>query len=83
MIIQLCCTVLHGFVTLPLPRHSFFFCSCPSFLDEPREETLATQSTTSYEAVTKHIIRTQLDPFDNCLRPLNKKIKKVVNRHDH
>ena len=29
---------------LPLPRHSFFFCSCPSFLDEPREETLATQA---------------------------------------
>ena len=44
MIIQLCCTVLHGFVTLPLPRHLFFFCSCPSFLDEPREETLATQA---------------------------------------
>ena len=22
-----------------------FFCSCPSFLDEPREETLATQAT--------------------------------------
>ena len=22
----------------------FFFCSCPSFLDEPREETLATQA---------------------------------------
>ena len=21
-----------------------FFCSCPSFLDEPREETLATQA---------------------------------------
>ena len=33
------------FVPLPLPRHSFFFfCSCPSFLDEPREETLATQA---------------------------------------
>ena len=32
-------------VPLPLPRHSFFFCSCPSFLDEPREETLATQAT--------------------------------------
>ena len=31
---------------LPLPRHSFFFfCSCPSFLEEPREETLATQAT--------------------------------------
>ena len=41
-----------------------------------------TALTTRYEAVTKNIIRTQLDPFDNCLRPLNKKIKKVVNRHD-
>ena len=31
---------------LPLPRHYyFFFCSCPSFLDELREETLATQAT--------------------------------------
>ena len=30
---------------LPLPR-SFFFCSCPSFLNEPREETLATQAIT-------------------------------------
>ena len=29
----------------PLPRHSFFFCSRPSFLDEPREETLVTQAT--------------------------------------
>ena len=29
---------------LPLSRHSCFFCSCPSFLDEPCEETLATQA---------------------------------------
>ena len=36
-----------SFFPLPLPRHSFFFfCSCSSFLDEPREETLATQATT-------------------------------------
>ena len=34
-----------NFVPLPLPCHSVFFCSCPSFLDEPREETLATQAT--------------------------------------
>ena len=36
-----------SFYPLPLPRHSFLFsfCSCPSFLDEPREETLATQAT--------------------------------------
>ena len=32
--------------TLPLPRHSFFFCSCSSFLDEPREKTLDTQART-------------------------------------
>ena len=33
-----------SFVPLPLPSHSCFFCSCPSFLDEPCEETLATQA---------------------------------------
>ena len=35
-----------SFIALPLPRHSFFFFFCyrPSFLDEPREETLATQA---------------------------------------
>ena len=33
-----------SFFPLPLSRHSFFFRSCPSFLDEPREETLATQA---------------------------------------
>ena len=33
-----------SFVPLPLPHHYFFFCSCPSFLDEPCEETLATQA---------------------------------------
>ena len=27
-------------------KKKFFFCSCSSFLDEPREETLATQATT-------------------------------------
>ena len=37
---------LGSFFPLPLPRHSFFFffCSCPSFLDEPRQETLAPQA---------------------------------------
>ena len=34
-----------SFIPLPLPRHLFFFCPCASFLDEPREETLATQAT--------------------------------------
>ena len=28
----------------PSPVIHFFFCSCTSFLDEPREETLATQA---------------------------------------
>ena len=28
----------------PPPSFIFFFYSCPSFLDEPREETLATQA---------------------------------------
>ena len=35
-----------SFFPLHLPCHSFFFCSCASFLDEPREETLATQAKT-------------------------------------
>ena len=40
------CAKLRSFFPLPLPRHSFFFfCSSPSFPDEPREETLATQAT--------------------------------------
>ena len=30
-----------------------FFCSCPSFLDEPREETLATQATKSLKSLRK------------------------------
>ena len=29
----------------PSPVIHFVFCSCPSFVDEPREETLATQAT--------------------------------------
>ena len=38
----------------PPPFPSFmFFCSCPSFLDEPREETLATQATLSQEHMLK------------------------------
>ena len=32
------------FIPLPLPRHSFYFLLLPSFLDELREETLATQA---------------------------------------
>ena len=38
-------TVSHSTILSPPPPPSFiFFCSCPSFLDEPREETLATQA---------------------------------------
>ena len=29
-----------------------FFCSCPSFLDEPREETRATQATSIVTVIT-------------------------------
>ena len=44
---------------LSLPRHSFFFCSCQSFLDEPREETLAMQAIKSRivcRVVTRHYV---------------------------
>ena len=44
---------------LPLPRHSFFFCSCQSFLDEPREETLVTQAIKSrivFRVVTRQYV---------------------------
>ena len=35
-----------AFLSLPSPSSviPFFLCSCPSFLDETREETLATQA---------------------------------------
>ena len=38
------CAKVRAEASLPLPRHSLCFSSCPSFLDEPREETLATQA---------------------------------------
>ena len=41
-----------SFVPLPLPRHSFFFCSYPTFRDEPREETLATQASPDKSVTT-------------------------------
>ena len=34
-----------SFFPLPLPRHSFYFCSRPSFSRRTRAETLATQAT--------------------------------------
>ena len=41
-------SVSNRVITRPFPSPSpvihFIFCSCPSFLDEPREETLATQA---------------------------------------
>ena len=46
-----------SFVPLPLPRHSCFFCSCPSFLDEPREETLATQARLALACAAKEYPR--------------------------
>ena len=46
-----------SFISLPLRRHSFFFfCSCPSFLDEPREETLPTQATQAIFTLLKRTI---------------------------
>ena len=35
--------------SFPSPSPVIFFCSGPSFLDEPREETLATQATSHYK----------------------------------
>ena len=51
------------FVPLPLPRHSFFFCSCPSFLDEPREETLATQARGSRKGYLREYFFSFLPPY--------------------
>ena len=45
-----------SFISLPLRRHSFFFCSCPSFLDEPREETLPTQAIQAIFTLLKRTI---------------------------
>ena len=43
-----------SFFPLPLPCHSFFFLLLPQpqFLDEPREETLATQATVQGDFLT-------------------------------
>ena len=51
------------FVPLSLPRHSFFFCSCPSFLDEPREETLATQARGSRKGYVREYFFSFLPPY--------------------
>ena len=40
----------------PPPSFIFFFCSCPSFLDEPREETLPTQVTQAIFTLLKRTI---------------------------
>ena len=42
-------------------RHSFFFCSCPSFLDEPREETLASQATLTMMCKLSYVIKPFLE----------------------
>ena len=55
------------FLHSPPPPPSFlFFCSCPSFLDEPREETLATQA------------MQLLHLAGHCLRQPNKIASKLV-----
>ena len=38
----------------PSPVIHFFFCSCPNFLDEPREETLATQAICTQKVSSPH-----------------------------
>ena len=53
----------------------FFFCSCPSFLDEPREETLATQangtsvifSVTNFEIAVEFKARAILQSSLHCV----------------
>ena len=39
----------------PSPVIQFSFCSCPSFLDEPREETLATQARVQVSSFVKGV----------------------------
>ena len=46
------------------PASLIFFCSCPSFLDEPREETLATQAT--LEAQEEADCTSMLSSIDTC-----------------
>ena len=54
--------IFHG---SPSPPPSLiFFCSCPSFLDEPREETLATQAT--LEAQEEADCTSMLSSIDSC-----------------
>ena len=49
-----------GFLLSPPPPPSFlFFCSCSSFLDEPREETLATQATTANTGIEQKCLLTK------------------------
>ena len=43
----------------PSPVIPFFFCSCSSFLDEPREETLATQATTANTGIEQKCLLTK------------------------
>ena len=45
-------SVSNRVITRRLEPVIHFFCSCPSFLDEPREETLATQATSHIKPVT-------------------------------
>ena len=46
------------FFLLPLPRHSFFFCSCRNILDELARKRSATQaSTTEFCKLELHVLR--------------------------
>ena len=60
------CAKVRAEATSPSPVIHFFFCSCPSFLDEPREETLATQA------------MQLLHLAGHCLRQPNKIASKLV-----
>ena len=52
----------------PFPVIHFFFCSCPSFLDQPREETLATQAKFLDELSSQQVVD-RLNKFSNaCLK---------------
>ena len=59
----------------PPPSIIFFFCSFPSFLDEPREETLATQangtsvifSVTNFEIAVEFKARAILQSSLHCV----------------
>ena len=57
-------SVSNRVIARKLERHSFFFWSCPSFLDEPREETLPTQAIDSLTpSLTLSLVKPGLASF--------------------